>query len=325
MRNAKKTLSLVMVAIFTTFIVLSGIPAGAATTAQAKAQVTKATAAVVKVEKTVKVATFNPTTAQTQLNVAVKEVAKVKSLGKTYAKNYTALVARDAAVAKKIAAKKLAIAKAAAALAKLFADADKAVAAAEKATDSDLVDLVADEAALANAQGAVTAALELIVKLSPTTANYKGLMARVDAANGLIVKAMDEAAAIAQAAADAAAAEAAAKAALEAAEKAVVAVEAAPLVTEADLTAAMELGKTAATAVAAVMDAEKQAAFAARLKVVADKGLVVKAKLEADAKAAAEALIPAKIVAVSAVDGTITVTFDKKTTYNSSSSRFHSY
>jgi hypothetical protein len=299
MRNAKKTLSLMMVAIFTTFIVLSGVPAGAVTSAAAKTQVTKATAAVVKVEKTVKVATFVPATAQAQLNTATKEVAKVKNLGKTYKTTYTKLVARNAAVAKKIAARKLVIANLA--KTKSFTDADKAVTAAEKATNADEVDLVGDAAALATAQGTITAALELIVKLDKNSPNYKGLMARVDAANGLIVKAMDEITANEEAARIEADAKAKLEAAIKAAETAVAAVEAAPLATAADLTAALELGKTAATAVAAVTDAEKAAAFTARLKVMADKGLAVQA-----------ALAPAKIASVSAVDGTITVNFDKK-------------
>jgi hypothetical protein len=272
MRNAKKTLSLVMVAIFTTFIVLSGIPTSAAVKKTSKAKVT----------------------------AAAKKAAAAKLAA---AKKAAALKAA------KLAAAKLAAAKTAAAL---VTAADKAVTKAEALTNGDTYDLVGNDTDLSNAQTAITNALEAVVKLNKDSSAYKGYMARIDAANKNVVDAMDQRDADAQAKLDAAN-EVAAEAT---ADKAVAAVEAAPLATAADLAAAKDLGTTAATAVAAVKDATKVADYTARLKAVADKGLALQAKLDKDAAdaalAAAQALLPAKIVTVSAVDGTITVTFDKK-------------
>jgi hypothetical protein len=262
MRNAKKTLSLVMIAIFTTFIVLSGIPTSAVTKSS-KAKVTAAAKAA-----------------------AAKKVAAAK------------------AAAAKAAAAKVAAAKAAAAKA-VVTNAIKAVENAEALTNADTYDLVGNDKDLENAQNAVTAALEAIVKLNKDSADYKGLMARVDAANSNVVKAMDDK----DAAAAATAAAAAQVKAIAAADTAVSAVEKAPLATQADVTAVLDLGKTAVTAVAAVSDLTKAADYKARLATVNTAALALQAKL---VKAAEDAKLPAKIVTVSAVDGTITVTFDKK-------------
>lgn len=298
MKNAKKSISLAMVAIFTTFVMLSGIPVSAASkSALAKKQISVATTYVVKSEKIVKVSTFVVKTAQLSVYAAKAQVKKVTSYGKTYAASYNALTKRLANVQLKInaRAKQLAVKPV-----DVKTAAEKAVAKAETLTNTDTYDLVGNATDLANAQDAITASLDAVTKLNKDSADYKGLMARVDAANEKIINAMDEIDANNAAIEEVKAQEAA----VTAAETAVVAVEAAPLATAADLKAALDLGKTAATAVAVVKDADKVAAFNARLKVVADKGIALQAKLD-------EALVPAKVVTVSAVDGTITVTFDK--------------
>lgn len=254
-----------MVAIFTTFIVLSGIPTSAAVKKTSK-----------KTAKKVKVVTKK----------VVKKTAPAKKPAKP--------VANKPVVNTTLAA------------------ADKAVNKAEALTNGDTYDLVGNDTDLSNAQTAITNALEAVVKLNKDSSAYKGYMARIDAANKNVVDAMDQRDADNQAKLDAAT-EVAAEAT---ADKAVAAVEAAPLATAADLAAAKDLGTTAATAVAAVKDATKAAAYTARLQAVVTSGLALQAKLDkaaADAAlAAAQALLPAKIVTVSAVDGTITVTFDKK-------------
>lgn len=93
------------------------------------------------------------------------------------------------------------------------------------------------------------------------------------------------------------------------AEEAVKSVEVAPLITSADVKSALDLGKTAAESVLKVKDTNKAITYTTRLKVVADKALSLKAQLDA---AELAALTPAKISSVSAVDGAVTVTFDKK-------------
>lgn len=103
MKNAKKNLSLAMIAIFTTFIVLSGIPASAVTkAATAKKGIVTATYYVVKSEKATN---LSVKVAQNQLAVAVKYVAKVKTYGKSYARTYKKLNARLNVVKAKIGAK----------------------------------------------------------------------------------------------------------------------------------------------------------------------------------------------------------------------------
>jgi len=325
MRNAKKTLSLVMIAIFTTFIVLSGIPTSAAPKKQTKAQI--AAAAKVAAAK-----------------AAAAKAAKAK-----------ADAAKAAAAKAKAAADAAAFRAAAAAKAALTA-ATKAVENAEKLTDANNYDLVNNDSDFANASTAITAALELVIKVDQNSNDYKGLMARINAANNDYNTASDardkivadKAAADAKAAADKAAADALAKA-VATAETAVAAVEKAPLVTTTDVALAIDLEKTATTAIAAVTDPAQAAAFTARVtkvqtagqaildkaaadKIAADKAAADKAaadkaaadkaaadkaaadKAAADAKAAADliAKTPAKLVTVSAVDGTITITFDKK-------------
>jgi hypothetical protein len=285
MRNAKKTLSLVMVAIFTTFIVLSGIPVMAAkkvvVSAAAKAQTTRATYYVVKAETVASTATV--TAAKNQYAVAVKEVRALHTFGNQVAAAYASLSARVVSVNKIIAARNTVNPDVAAA--------EKLVNTAEDLTNTDTYDLVGSDTDLANAQNAVTDALEGIVKLDKDSSQYKGLMARVDAANAKIISAMDTI----QEAADQAAQD---KAVVDA-KAAVAKVVAASIVTEADVAAVAADQAAAVTAVAAVTDAAVAKDLNDQLQAVADKIAAIKA--------------PAKVVTVSAVDGTISVTFDKNT------------
>lgn len=106
MRSLKTHFRLEMMVIFIIFIVLSGIPTGAAiNSATAKRDVNSATSYVVKVENTVKSGNFNTNAAQSQLNVSIILVEKIKTYGKSYDTTYNELNARLNAVKLKIETK----------------------------------------------------------------------------------------------------------------------------------------------------------------------------------------------------------------------------
>lgn len=192
MENSKRIINFILIAIFTLLITLNSTPSIAVTkTTMAKAQIAKATAAVIKVEKIVEVDDFNTIIAQKQLDLAIKEVSKLRLLGKTYARNYTALSKRNVNVSKKISDRKLDIINAEAENTKLIAEAEKAVTEAENLINCEYTDVVGNSSDLESAQQSITSALEAIVKLDKTSETYKNLMARVDALNTILVNAMD--------------------------------------------------------------------------------------------------------------------------------------
>lgn len=285
MKKVEKLISFVMTIIFTTFILFSAIPAAAINNnAAAKKQISTANAYVVKVENITKIASFTVKTAKDSFIAAQAEVNKVREYGNVYASSYYSLTKRLNMVAAKINTRIKALDAA------ITAAAEISVIKAEMSVRIDKDKLINSNTLFMNAKKAVSAANTAIAKLNKNTAEYKEYMSRVNAANAIILKIQENKN-------------------VAAAEIAVEAVEIAPLATYDNITKVTELGKKASISIANVKEAKKASDFAVRLKAVSDRAAALKARLDA---AALEAITPAKIVSINAVDGTITVTFNKK-------------
>lgn len=193
--NLTKTNMTIYAALLFTFVLLISIsnPIDAVTNSiLAKKQITKASASVAKVEKTIKNKKFNPVIASKELEFAIKEVSKIKFLGKTYTSIYNSLLKKISMFKIRIEDRKLAIVNIT-----LVIQAENAVVDAECVISDENMAIVRDKSnteasskMLAICKNAVIKALNAIVKLDRYSDKYKELSNRVDTINAKLSEAM---------------------------------------------------------------------------------------------------------------------------------------
>jgi hypothetical protein len=211
MGTSKKILSVLLVFIFTTFVSLYGVPAGAAPKKQVSStvinkQIVSATSYVVNAEKFVGTSAFDVKKAQALVSAGQVQVNKISTYGTKYKKTYDSLTKRlnNAKVKINNRIKMLAAAAAVAAqTAKANAAAQTAKANAVKAANAVVSSveatanvtydkLVSDKSIIPNLQNAISAAKLIVAKLDTNSVDYLNLSARLIAANTKVQNAIDK-------------------------------------------------------------------------------------------------------------------------------------
>lgn len=297
MKKAFNPICIILTVLFTTCMLHGSTTAGAVIkNTAAKKQLSIATTYVAVAENIVNTPSFSISVARASVTLAQQQIKKAASYGKPNSRAVKSLTNRISKITCKInnRVKQISASSAAALTVKNIASANLAVTRAEIIMTTDKNIFINNPTTLEDANKAYAAAASAVGKLNKASAEYKGFIARLTAINEQLISVRQEKeAAIAAANAEAS----------------VRSVEAAPLITAADITSIYELEKTAAAAIANVKDPNIAAGFNSRLKVVLDRAAALKAQLDA---AAQEAVAPARLVSVNATDGCITVTFNKK-------------
>jgi hypothetical protein len=193
--NLNKTNMGIFVTLLFTFVLLMVIsnPSYALTNSiSAKKQITKASVSVAKVEKNIKNKNFNPVIASKELDLAIKEVSKIKSLRKTYNSSYNLLLKRISMIKKRILDRRLAIVNKT-----LVTEAETAVIDAECIISAKNIAVVRDKSnteasskTLTSCQNTITKALNAVGKLDRYSDKYKELLRRLDTINAMLSEAM---------------------------------------------------------------------------------------------------------------------------------------